>query len=67
VALQWISGSGTRGNWRVTNVQLPANTSIQYKYIKKDGAGNVIWESGSNRVLNTVGAGGSQSVSDTWK
>lgn len=67
VALTWISGSGTQGNWRVSNVALPASSSIQYKYIKKDGSGNVVWESGANRVLNTVGAGGSQAVNDTWK
>lgn len=67
VALTWISGSGTQGNWRVTNVPLPASSSIQYKYVKKDGSGNVVWESGANRVLNTVGAGGSQTVNDTWK
>jgi alpha-amylase len=67
VALTWISGTGTQGNWRVTNVALPASSSIQYKYIKKDGSGNVVWESGANRVLGTVGAGGSQTVNDTWK
>ncbi len=66
VPLTWISGSGTRGNWRAT-VTLPASQAIQYKYIKKDGAGNVTWESGANRTLTTGGGGSAQSTSDSWK
>src|SRR6185312_5877725 len=31
------------------SVPLPANTAVQYKYIKKDASGTVIWEGGSNR------------------
>ena len=66
VPLTWISGSGTRGNWRVT-VTLPAATRIEYKYIKKDGSNNVTWESGANRVLMTGAGGTSQTVNDSWK
>ena len=66
VPLTWISGSGTRGNWRAT-VNLPASQTIQYKYIKKDGAGNVIWESGANRTLTTGAGGSAQSTNDSWK
>jgi len=66
VPLTWLSGSGTRGNWRAT-VTLPATTRIEYKYIKKDGAGAVIWESGANRVLTTGAGGTSQTVNDAWK
>jgi alpha-amylase len=66
VPLTWISGSGTLGNWRAT-VNLPASQAIQYKYIKKDGAGNVTWESGANRTLTTGGGGSAQSTNDTWK
>jgi alpha-amylase len=66
VPLTWISGSGTRGNWRAT-VKLPAAKTIEYKYINKDGAGNVIWESGANRVLTTGAAGTAQTTSDSWK
>lgn len=64
--LTWLSGSGTRGNWRAV-VALPASTHVEYKYIKKDGAGNVIWESGANRVLDTGAGGTSQTVNDSWK
>ncbi|NMH60061.1 alpha-amylase family glycosyl hydrolase [Alteromonas ponticola] len=30
-------------------VSVPKNTSFEFKYILKDGSGNVTWESGSNR------------------
>jgi len=51
--------------WSKT-VTLPANTAVEYKYIKKDGSGNVIWESGANRVFTTP-ASGSLTRNDTWK
>lgn len=47
-------------------VNLPANTTVEYKYIKKDGNGNVIWESGSNRVYTTPASGGA-TLNDTWR
>ena len=34
-------------------VNLPASTSIEYKYIKKDSSGNVTWESTTNRAVTT--------------
>jgi cyclomaltodextrin glucanotransferase len=34
-------------------VSVPAGTSIQYKFILKDGSGNVTWESGSNRTSSS--------------
>jgi alpha-amylase len=61
-----ISGSGTRGNWQAV-VALPAATAVEYKYIKKDGAGNVTWESGNNRTLTTGSGGTTQSTADTWR
>ena len=64
--LTWVSGAGTRGNWSGT-VSLPANTSAQYKYIKKDSGGNVVWESGANRVVTTGAGGTSKPTSDAWK
>jgi alpha-amylase len=64
--LTWLSGTGTRGNWRAV-LALPAATAVEYKYIKKDGAGTVTWESGANRTLTTGAAGSSQTVNDAWK
>jgi alpha-amylase len=46
-------------------VQLPPSTTIEFKYIKIDG-GNVVWESGSNRVLTTP-ASGSVTLNHTWQ
>ena len=51
--------------WSAT-VSLPANTTFEYKYIKKDASGNVTWESGSNRSY-TTGAASSYTVNDSWK
>ncbi len=51
--------------WSVA-ISLPGSTAIEYKYIKKDGSGNVIWESGSNRLYTTP-TSGTVSLNDTWK
>jgi alpha-amylase len=50
--------------WRGT-VNLPANTTIEYKHIKKNGS-TVTWESGGNRVLNT-GSACTLTLNDTWR
>ncbi|MNW64282.1 Alpha-amylase precursor [compost metagenome] len=51
--------------WKLT-LDLPAGTTFEYKYVKKDGAGNVVWESGANRTA-TVGANGAVTLNDTWR
>lgn len=52
--------------WRAT-VNLPAGTSVQYKYIKKDG-GQVVWESDPNRVRTTASTSPCTATwSDTWR
>ncbi|MFG3280583.1 carbohydrate-binding module family 20 domain-containing protein [Streptomyces sp. NPDC048111] len=51
--------------WSAT-VNTPAGTRFEYKYIVKDGAGNVTWESGANRV-HTAAASGAETLTDTWK
>ncbi|MET9893809.1 carbohydrate-binding module family 20 domain-containing protein [Streptomyces sp. NPDC006465] len=51
--------------WK-TDVSVPGNSTIAYKYIKKDASGTVTWESGSNRA-HTTGSGAGYAVSDTWK
>jgi glucoamylase len=54
----WVPQSGVRMSgdtnsiWSAT-LSLPASTGVQYKYVKIDGTGNVIWESGQNRTLMT--------------
>jgi alpha-amylase len=50
--------------WRGT-VNLPPNTTLEYKYIKKNG-GQVIWETGANRVRST-GTACSVTFEDTWR
>jgi alpha-amylase len=64
--LTWLNGQGTRGNWRAT-LTLPASTFVEYKYIKKDGGGNVTWESGANRTFTTGAGGTTQTRNDSWK
>jgi alpha-amylase len=50
--------------WRGT-VNLPANTAVEYKYVKKEGS-SVTWESGGNRVINT-GNACTLTLNDTWR
>jgi alpha-amylase len=50
----------------VGTINIPATTTFQYKYIKKDGSGNVTWESGTNRSF-TTGTNGVASLNDIWK
>jgi len=51
--------------WSV-ELAMPPGTSFQYKYIRKDGAGFVTWESGANRTA-TVPASGIVRLNDTWR
>ncbi|MFF5443484.1 carbohydrate-binding module family 20 domain-containing protein [Streptomyces sp. NPDC012888] len=51
--------------WKL-DVSLPAGTSFAYKYVRKDGSGNVTWESGANRTA-TVPANGKVTLTDTWR
>jgi glycosidase len=39
-------------NWFLP-VAVPKGTTFEFKYILKDGAGNVVWESGSNRTATS--------------
>ena len=53
--------------WSIT-LTLPANTTIDYKYIKKDSSGNVTWENGANRRIITGTAGSTgYAYKDTWQ
>ncbi|WTG93642.1 alpha-amylase family glycosyl hydrolase [Kitasatospora sp. NBC_01560] len=51
--------------WKL-DVAMAAGTAFEYKYIRKDGAGNVTWESGANRTA-TVPASGRAALNDTWR
>jgi hypothetical protein len=50
--------------WNLT-VYLPAGQKIEFKAIKKNAAGNVIWQSGENHSY-TVSSSGSGEVSIDW-
>ncbi|GAA3932240.1 carbohydrate-binding module family 20 domain-containing protein [Streptomyces gulbargensis] len=51
--------------WKLA-VNLPAGTVFEYKYVRKDAAGNVTWESGANRTA-TVPASGQVVLNDTFR
>ena len=48
------------------DVSVPAGTTIEYKFVKIDGSGNVTWESGSNHVVTTP-ANGTATVCVDWQ
>ncbi|MBB5356065.1 hypothetical protein HNR43_002045 [Anoxybacillus mongoliensis] len=50
--------------WKAT-IALPQGKAIEFKFIKKDQAGNVIWESISNRTY-TVPFASSGSYTASW-
>ncbi len=56
--------SSTYPNW-TASVAIPAGTALEYKYIRKDAAGTVTWESRPNRLV-TVPADGWLSTTDGW-
>lgn len=60
-----LLSSSTYPVWSRT-ISIPPNTTFQYKYLVKDTAGNVTWESGANRSY-TTGSSGTVTLSDTWK
>jgi alpha-amylase len=60
------------GNWNTAaaipvpgTVSIPFNTSFQYKYIRKDAAGNVTWEYDPNRSRSTTTAC-TATYNETW-
>jgi len=61
-----LLSSANYPTWSIT-VNLPVNTIVQYKYVRKNG-GSVTWESDPNNQFST-GASGSGTVtrSDTWR
>ncbi|MEU1325252.1 carbohydrate-binding module family 20 domain-containing protein [Streptomyces microflavus] len=52
--------------WKL-DVNLPAGTSFAYKYVRKDGQGNVTWESGANRTATVPSSGKVTLTADVWR
>ncbi|GAA0623755.1 carbohydrate-binding module family 20 domain-containing protein [Kutzneria viridogrisea] len=52
-------------NWSAT-VSLPANTSFQYKYVKRGQDGSTVWESDPNRSAST-GSSTALNLADSWR
>ncbi|MFB7560286.1 carbohydrate-binding module family 20 domain-containing protein [Streptomyces brevispora] len=52
--------------WKL-DVSLPAGTSFEYKYIRKDASGNVTWESGANRTATVPSSGKAALTGDVWR
>ncbi|MCF1594169.1 carbohydrate-binding module family 20 domain-containing protein [Streptomyces muensis] len=48
------------------SVIVPKDSAFEYKFLKKDGAGNVTWESGTNRSYAT-GSSSGYTTSDAWR
>ncbi|MDR0138937.1 alpha-amylase family glycosyl hydrolase [Metabacillus idriensis] len=46
------------------DVSVPAGRNIEFKFIKKDASGNVVWESGANHVYTTPSSGPGTSISN---
>ena len=61
---EWVPEAGIKLSpkaypiWSVT-LSLPQSKALQYKYVKRDGAGNTLWEPGSNRNITTPSIGNS--------
>lgn len=48
-------------------VSVPANTTFEFKFIKKDQSGNVIWEAGPNRVFTSPASGTADTPLYHWQ
>ncbi|CAL1711231.1 unnamed protein product [Somion occarium] len=48
------------------SVSLPPSTSFEYKFIRKEVDGSIVWESDPN-LQDTTPASGSQTVSTSWR
>jgi len=64
-AMALSTDSSTYPKWTVT-VNLPASTAIQYKYIRKETDGSIVWESDPNMQITTPGSG-SFTENDSWR
>ncbi|MGW2474535.1 carbohydrate-binding module family 20 domain-containing protein [Streptomyces sp. NPDC001665] len=68
----WNTGSALKLDpatypvWKL-DVNLPAGTAFEYKYIRKDASGNVTWESGANRTATVPSSGRVTLTTDVWR
>jgi alpha-amylase len=53
------------GTWTGT-ASLPGSAIVEFKYIRKNADGSVVWESDPNRTVATP-SGGTVSFDDTWR
>ncbi|KAG8737470.1 hypothetical protein FRC10_008154 [Ceratobasidium sp. 414] len=60
-----ITSTTTYLTWSAS-IALPPNTAFEYKHIRKETNGTVVYESSSNRVYTTP-ASGSATINNTWK
>lgn len=60
-----LMNTTTYPTWSKT-IALPQGTNLEFKFIKKDGSGNIVWESGSNRTY-TVPNSSTGTFTGTWK
>jgi glucoamylase len=67
----WVPGSAVKlspadyPTWSVT-LSLPASTTFEYKFVKRDGSGTIVWEGGDNRTFTTP-ASGAVTLHDTFR
>ncbi|KAF9883667.1 hypothetical protein FE257_003101 [Aspergillus nanangensis] len=68
VALSADKYTSSNHLWYAT-VSLPAGTTFQYKYIRKESDGSVVWESDPNRSYTVAAACGvvTGTEGDTWR
>ncbi|GAA4877338.1 carbohydrate-binding module family 20 domain-containing protein [Kitasatospora terrestris] len=64
-AVPLSTDAGTYPLWTGT-APLPPDTAVQYKYLKKNPDGTVIWEGGDNRTGVTPPTG-APTFTDTWQ
>ncbi|GAQ10369.1 hypothetical protein ALT_7690 [Aspergillus lentulus] len=68
VALSASRYSASNPLW-ITTINLPAGTTFEYKFIKKETDGSVIWESGPNRsyTVPTGCSGTTATATASWR
>jgi glucoamylase len=67
----WIPESGIKlspANYPIWSVRVSvsASTTFEYKYLKRDSSGQVVWETGGNRLVTTP-ASGEIALTDTFR